>query len=536
MPISSNTRIAGPFTGTGSVSVYSFDFKVFTEDDLLVVHADTNGAETTLVLNSDYTVSLNADQDNDPGGDITLASNLLSGYTLVITSAIENLQPTDLTNQGGFYPSVITNALDRACIQIQQLQEQVGRSIKVSLTSAINPADYLGEAQQAVTDAQAAQTAAETAQGLAETAQSAAEAAETNLLSWCNELIPSNGANIASATTTDIGAATGQYVQVTGTTTITGLGTCQAGIERVVKFTGALTLTYNATSLILPTSANITTAAGDVARFRSLGSGNWQCVGYQRADGSALVSTGSQHGQCRLAKSGSNLMLMPYNGNKLVINGTAQTIPAAGVSLAPPATSGTTYYIYAYMNSGTMTLEYSTTTHDTDSTTGVEIKSGDATRTLVGMARTDTSAWMDSVTKRYVRTWFNDVGVSLYANYGSNQSVGTSPWVTLNANLNLTVLTWAGENIDFESNGAASDNTASAFTMYLAAGYDGSAYGPTMGRLAFASDLFVLSAFGTVSATEGFHTVTALAGITGGSAPYFYGGYMSTKATTGGRP
>lgn len=98
------------------------------------------------------------------------------------------------------------------------------------------------------------------------------------------------GADIASATTTDIGAATGNFVDVTGTTTITGLGTVQAGTRRTVRFTGILTLTHNATSLILPSGASITTAAGDVAEFISLGSGNWVCTGYSRATGKALVT------------------------------------------------------------------------------------------------------------------------------------------------------------------------------------------------------------------------------------------------------
>ena len=99
------------------------------------------------------------------------------------------------------------------------------------------------------------------------------------------------GADIASAGTTDIGAATGNYVKVTGTTTITALGTIQAGTRRIVEFTGILTLTHNGTSLILPTAANITTAAGDVATFVSLGSGNWKCVNYMRYDGTSLIST-----------------------------------------------------------------------------------------------------------------------------------------------------------------------------------------------------------------------------------------------------
>lgn len=101
------------------------------------------------------------------------------------------------------------------------------------------------------------------------------------------------GSDIASATTTDIGAATGEFVDVTGTTTITGLGTIAAGIVRTVRFTGALTLTHNATSLILPGGANITTAANDRAIFRSLGSGNWLCVAYIKASGLPVVLGGT---------------------------------------------------------------------------------------------------------------------------------------------------------------------------------------------------------------------------------------------------
>lgn len=93
---------------------------------------------------------------------------------------------------------------------------------------------------------------------------------------------------IASATTTDLGTKESQFLTVSGVTTITGLGTISAGIAKYVTFSGALTLTHNATSLILPTAANITTVAGDTARFLSLGSGNWKCLSYNRATGSAL--------------------------------------------------------------------------------------------------------------------------------------------------------------------------------------------------------------------------------------------------------
>jgi hypothetical protein len=102
-------------------------------------------------------------------------------------------------------------------------------------------------------------------------------------------LSEAKGADIASvAGVTDIGAATGAYIHITGTEAITGLGTCTAGQRRTVKFTGACTLTHNGTSLILPGAANITTAANDTAEFCSLGSGNWICLWYKKTSGLLL--------------------------------------------------------------------------------------------------------------------------------------------------------------------------------------------------------------------------------------------------------
>ena len=136
MTISSANRIAGPYTGNGSTTTFAFSFKVFAAADLQVVQLIVaSGLETTLTLNTDYTVTLNQNQNSNPGGSVTLVAGALpSGYTLTITSTISNLQPTDLTNQGGFYPEVITDSLDRATIQIQQISDIGDRAIKVPLS------------------------------------------------------------------------------------------------------------------------------------------------------------------------------------------------------------------------------------------------------------------------------------------------------------------------------------------------------------------------------------------------------------------
>lgn len=136
MTISSQTRKAGPFVGNDSTTAFPFAFKVFSAADMYVVKADTDlEVETVLVLNTDYTVSLNADQNANPGGTITLPSALATGFTLTVTSNISPLQQTDLTNQGGFYPSVITNALDKLTILIQQALDSIGRSLKLPVST-----------------------------------------------------------------------------------------------------------------------------------------------------------------------------------------------------------------------------------------------------------------------------------------------------------------------------------------------------------------------------------------------------------------
>ena len=82
------------------------------------------------------------------------------------------------------------------------------------------------------------------------------------------------GVDIASAAA--LAPPGGGYFNVTGTTTITSLPTFAVGTVVVLEFDGALTLTYNATTLILQGSANLATAAGDIVALRSEGGGNWR--------------------------------------------------------------------------------------------------------------------------------------------------------------------------------------------------------------------------------------------------------------------
>ena len=187
MTISSEVRKAGPYVGNDVTTSFPFSFKVFAADDVVVILTDPTGVETTLTGNgTDYSVALNADQDTAPGGTVNKVSALATDYLLTITSSVPNLQPLDLTNQGGFYPKVINAALDRLTILAQQNAEQIGRSVKVPISSSVTPDSLIAQLTQdaataaaAASSASASETAAAASEGAAAGSATAAAASAT---------------------------------------------------------------------------------------------------------------------------------------------------------------------------------------------------------------------------------------------------------------------------------------------------------------------------------------------------------------------
>ena len=129
--------------------------------------------------------------------------------------------------------------------------------------------------------------------------------------------------DLASAGTTDIGAQASNNVRITGTTTITSFGTAANGVTRQLRFAAALTLTYNATSLILPGSANITTATGDTATAVSLGSGNWVVTAFEPATKAGMRALAD-------AAPTPTLSASPGQVAYLFANNTDLTLPVGG--------------------------------------------------------------------------------------------------------------------------------------------------------------------------------------------------------------
>ena len=141
MTIPATARRAGAYEGNDSATSFAFSFKVFADTDIAVVHADAGGVVTELTKDSDYSVTLNSNQDTSPGGSITYpitGDPLPDGETLTITGNLPYDQPLDLPTGGNFSALAAENEYDRLAMQIQQLKEQTDRSLHVPVASGVD--------------------------------------------------------------------------------------------------------------------------------------------------------------------------------------------------------------------------------------------------------------------------------------------------------------------------------------------------------------------------------------------------------------
>lgn len=193
MAIQDVLRRAGPYAWASSGS-YPFSFKVFSTSDVTVT-VSRNDIES--VLTSGYTVTMNADQENQPGGTVVFDSSVATAEKVAITSSVSYTQEMVLTNQGGFYPDILNNNSDRIVAQIQQLNEESSRSIKVGVTSSVSAEQYKAELEDVADSAAASASEAAQAASQAQKLASAAETKSDTALSASQDAVST--ANAASA-------------------------------------------------------------------------------------------------------------------------------------------------------------------------------------------------------------------------------------------------------------------------------------------------------------------------------------------------
>ena len=111
----------------GSETDFDFDFSVFDDTDVVVALVDPDTlVATAQTLGVDYTVTLNT---STVGGTVVFGTAPADGQLVSIRRDIPTTQGTDIPSGGLFRESQIENALDKAILLIQQLEESISRAL-----------------------------------------------------------------------------------------------------------------------------------------------------------------------------------------------------------------------------------------------------------------------------------------------------------------------------------------------------------------------------------------------------------------------
>ncbi len=127
------------YAGDGATTVFSVPFLFLANADVTAILRDANGAETTWVEGTDYTLT---GAGNPSGGTLTATTAPATGEKLTIKRVVPLTQETDYPEGGQFPAQSHEDALDRGTMADQQLQEQIDRTVKLKATSALSNIDF----------------------------------------------------------------------------------------------------------------------------------------------------------------------------------------------------------------------------------------------------------------------------------------------------------------------------------------------------------------------------------------------------------
>lgn len=248
----------------------------------------------------------------------------------------------------------------------------------------------------------------------------------------------------------------------------------------------------------------------------------------------------------RVSLSGGNVQLKRYKGQYITVSGLPKVIPLAGLSIAPTGlTPSTLYYIYTHdANADGVidALEASTTVYVASSSGDYMVKTGDATRTLVGMVYVITGpAFVDSPAQRFVRSWANDPMKAALATFTAQRNGGGTTPTEINSEIRNNIITWDQEVCHVVLAGSTYNTTAGGGCQ-INIGLDGTnsaAIQTHGGQIAVASGASEVVPFSTTlsqTMTEGLHFFTLIGNSTSSGLPFFYGDVNGRRTTLITRP
>jgi len=230
----------------------------------------------------------------------------------------------------------------------------------------------------------------------------------------------------------------------------------------------------------------------------------------------------------------------PFRGNLVSFpSGAVAAIGSAGVTsnvtsaylngvASQPLVASTLYYAYlanvGTLLSPTWVIDWSTTGHSADTTTGIEIKTGDASRVLIGMARPVAGPLFSyTAASRLVATWFNRSPVQLRNTFTTDRSTTSTGYTEVNSEIRCNFLSWGDAVAVAYAGGATNSGAGSVFS---GPSIDGASTAFPATRMSGSTEQTV-AASGTLLPSEGFRYLTLMGAVSGGTGTWDTASQMS---------
>jgi len=137
----SSTTVKNSYSGDGSTTTFSYTFKIFAESDLQVIIRSSTGIETTKTITTHYTIT--GVGASGGGSVIFTAGNIPSATeTVVLRRNVPQTQSIDYIANDPFPAESHEEGLDRSMMVAQQIQEELGRAIKLSKTNTMTSTEF----------------------------------------------------------------------------------------------------------------------------------------------------------------------------------------------------------------------------------------------------------------------------------------------------------------------------------------------------------------------------------------------------------
>jgi hypothetical protein len=466
------------FTCNGVTTAFPFSHPFNAQADLVVLKVLlADGSFTTLILNTNYTITGTADaQGHYPnGGTVNITPAIPSTFSLLVYRDPATVQPVTLVENDPLPVKASIeaplNLLTMIAIRakelvIRALRQPDGDALNLSAlpTAVLRASKYLGfDATGYVPTMLAAPagTSAVTAFMASILLKADAAAAVAGLL--VEAISPAqitstqndyNPAGLATVNTLRINSDATQ--QITGLTTgvdgrllfVFNVGSFNIMlVDDSAASTAANRFLFGYHITLFPNTGILLRYDGTSSRWR--GMHNLPLEGTGISVNGQTISALNQVCNFRLTLTtglpvttvdvlaATTIYVTPYQGNQIgLYDGTAKwnVRASAEMSIAVPATTSTMYDLFCYDNASVPTLEALAWTNDTTRATalvlqnGVYVKSGATTRRYLGSFRTTTVSGQteDSYIKRYVWNYYNRQVRPLLAHDGTTSWTYTS--------------------------------------------------------------------------------------------------------------